>query len=139
MSDSHLAIKSLEASDVTCAFVKDGAVETSGMHGIAPLLRLIEEGRTLEGYSAADRVVGKAAALLYVYLRVKELYASVMSASAEEMLRAHEIAYSYGARVEGIFNRRGDGPCPMELAVEEEHDPAQAVEILRAKVREMRK
>ena len=139
MSDLHLAIKALEASDVTCAFVKDGAVETGGMHGIAPLLKLIEEGRTLEGFSAADRVVGKAAALLYAYLRVKELYAALISASAEEVLRAHKIAYTYGTRVEGIVNRRGDGPCPMEIAVKEENDPVQAVEVLRAKVREMRK
>ena len=45
---------------------KDGAWFTDDGRGISPMLRLIGENRGLRGYAAADIIVGKAAAMLFV-------------------------------------------------------------------------
>ena len=55
---------------------------SSTERGVKPLLDFIENGPNLRGFSAADKIVGKAAALLYVLLGVKEVYAPVMSETA---------------------------------------------------------
>ena len=38
--------------------------------GIAPMMALLAEGKDLKGFSAADRVVGKAAAMLFVKAKI---------------------------------------------------------------------
>lgn len=48
----------------------------------------VDGGKTnVKGCCAADKIVGKAAALLYVGLGVREVYASVMSRRGEETLK----------------------------------------------------
>ena len=50
--------------------------------GVKPLLQWISEGRSFEGWSVADKVVGKAPALLYVQLKPAAVYAIAMSGAA---------------------------------------------------------
>lgn len=139
MTDLALARSALEKDlSLTCAFVKDGETVTSKERGVKPLLRLAEEGKTLAGTSCADRVVGRAAALLYAFLGAKEVYAFVLSGSAEEVLNAHNIAYGCGKRTPAIVNRRGDGPCPMEEATRGISDPVRAFYAIKAKAKTLR-
>ena len=127
--------KALLTGDVTCALVRGERAETSTLRGVRPLLDRL--GGDWQGFSAADKVVGRAAAFLYVLLGVKALYAGVLSRPAEEVLRAHGIAVSYGQMTERIVNRTGDGLCPMESATLAETDPARALEKIRAKLQEL--
>ena len=127
--------KALLTGDVTCALVRGERTETSTLRGVSPLLMWLNGD--WQGFSAADKVVGRAAAFLYVLLGVKALYAGVLSRPAEEALRAHGIAVSYGQLTERIVNRTGDGLCPMESATLAETDPARALEKIRAKLQEL--
>lgn len=138
MSDLERA-KALLAQDpsLTCAFVRGGETVTSSERGVKPLLSWAEAGKTLEGFSAADRVVGRAAALLYVFLNVKEVFAFVLSEPAEEAFQTHKTAYGYQKRTKGIVNRAGTGPCPMEQATEGITDPAEALKAIRRKWKEL--
>lgn len=131
--------KTLLTGDCTCAVVGDGQEFVSLCSGVAPLLQLLEEGRDVSNHSAADRVVGKAAALLYVLLGVSEVYADVMSAAAQEVFRSHGIACSCETLTERIEGRAGDGFCPMETAVWDISDPAEGLHAIRQKLAEMRK
>ena len=63
----------------TCVICGGDKVYTSHERGVKPLLELLEQGAELKGFSAADRVVGKAAAFLYVLLGVSAVYAGVIS------------------------------------------------------------
>ena len=54
--------------EYTCAACRAGESFASEEHGIRPLMRWLNEGTDLSGASAADRIVGKAAAFLYVLL-----------------------------------------------------------------------
>ena len=66
-------------------------------------------GEDLKGFSAADKVVGKGAAFLYVMAGVKEVYASVMSEKAAALLSEYGIDGFCGQKVDRIRNRQGTG------------------------------
>ena len=121
----------LESGEFTCVFCKAERVITCKERGVKPLLALLEAKQDLRGYSVADKVVGKAAAMLYVCMQVRQVYAPVMSEAAERTLLRHGIATLYDKKAERIQNRRGDGLCPMETAVWDVDDPKEALKILK--------
>ena len=109
----------------------------SEKHAIRPLMRWLNEGTDLSGASAADRIVGKAAAFLYVLLGVRTVYAPLMSVPARETLRAHGIEAIADAVVLAIRNRTDTGFCPMESAVWDISDPCEAKAALERRISEM--
>ncbi len=119
----------------TCVLVKDSTVYTSHDRGVKPLLELIEKGIDLRSFSAADKVVGKATAFLYVLAEVKEVYAPVMSKSAKDILTKHGIKAFCDKSVDFIINRKGDGLCPMETAVKGIQDPQIAMTAVKEKLK----
>ena len=133
------AIQLLNTGNYTCAACRGDIVYTTTQRGVAPLLSWLETNTILKDFSAADRVVGRGAAFLYCLLGVKEVYASVMSLPAAEVLRAHHIHAEADLFVEGIINRAGDGPCPFEAAVMEIQDAKEALTAILAKRAELRK
>ena len=86
------------------------------------MMNYLEEKRELRGFSVADVIVGKAAAILVVKAGIAEVYGEVMSVSARDYLSNHNIHCSFGTLTERIINRKGDGICPMEQAVAETND-----------------
>ncbi len=127
----------LHKEQLTCAVLGGEHTYTSTQRGIAPLMRWIAEGVDMQGYSAADKVVGKAAAYLYVLLGVAEVYALVISQPALEVLERYNIAVWYESLVPAIRNRTDTGFCPMETAVLEIEDTNEAYLVLKAKLEAM--
>lgn len=116
-TDVKRAVARLEEGNFTCVITNGTETFESHARGVAPLLAWLEEGVIPKGCVAADRVVGKAAAFLYVHLGVCAVHARVMSRPAAEVLEKHGIAWSADEQVEAIRNRAGTGYCPMERAV----------------------
>ncbi len=115
MTDIQLAIRALEGH--TLALVKDGELLISDMRGVAPMVEFIRGGTDLSGFSAADKVVGKAAAMLFVKAGIKEVYAENISVSAKTFFLRHGVRFSFKTEAEYIVNRDNTGLCPMEGAV----------------------
>ena len=69
-NDLKKAIDILNSGQYTCVLCKDNEIHISTERGVKPLLEWLESGIALKGFSAADKVVGKAAAFLYVLLGV---------------------------------------------------------------------
>lgn len=128
--DWELAKHHLHAGGYTCVFRRGERELTDTRRGVRPLLELLKSGEDFEGFSVADKVVGKASALLYCLLKVKRVYAPVISRSALEVLESHSIPCEYNRLVPGIRNRTGTGPCPMEAATANISDPKEAPEVL---------
>lgn len=124
--------------DITCVLVKDDKIILSKDKGIAPILKLINAGENLENFSLADRIVGKAVAMLVVYSKIREVYAEVLSEKGEEVLKKHNIKYSYKTLTPNIINRKGDDICPMEKTVSEIEDATLAYHALKKKVEELK-
>lgn len=124
--------------DYTCVFYCDETVYTCEERGIMPLLAHVDDQTNLKGFSAADKVVGKAAALLYVLLGVKEIYAQVLSDGAATILERYHIAFCAESRTATIRNRAGTGYCPMEEAVRDIDTPTEALPAIRARLKQLR-
>lgn len=135
--DLALAREHLLAGEFTCVIRKGQTEYTTRERGVKPLVRWLTEGTDLRGFSAADKVVGKATAYLYCLLGVKAVYAHVMSVSAARVLEENGISVTQGRLVENIINRQGTGICPFEAAVWEIHTPQEALTAIRAKMAEM--
>ena len=126
--DTKQAQALLLANNHTCVLCKGDTILTDDRRGVQPLLELLD--RDLQGFCAADKVVGKAAALLYRLLGIEELYAGVISEPAVAVLQAGGIRIHYGQIVPAIRNRTNTGFCPMETAVWDIDDPVAAPQIL---------
>ena len=138
MSDLERARAVLVDGGYTCVLARGETVHTASARGVKPLVDWLDSGLELQGFSAADKVVGRATAFLYVLLGVKEVHSLVMSTPAREALEAGGIAASCDREVSGIINRRGDGPCPFEDAVLGITDPQEALLAIRKKQFQMR-
>lgn len=100
---------------------------SSSARGIRPLTDLLSSNREmLRGASVADKIVGKAAALLMAAGGVKEVYAGTIGRAAANVFERFGIKFSYGNVTEHIKNRAGNGMCPMEQTVRYVDDPADA-------------
>lgn len=133
------AVGLLKDGDYTCVWVKDNDFTVSRERGVKPLLERIDSGESLNGYFAADKVVGNGAAMLYVLLEVTELYASVISKPALTTLKNYNIPVHYDLCVPNIRNRTNTGICPMEEAVEGITSPEKALEAIRNKLKTLNK
>ena len=138
MNDLEKAKEMLEKSEYTCVFCNGDSVMTNKKSGVAPLLELLDENKSLEGYSAADKVVGNGAAFLYVLLKVKTLYAKIISKSALETLERYKINVQYETLTDAIRNRDNTGFCPIETAVQGITEPEIALIAIRDKLKKMK-
>jgi hypothetical protein len=132
-------LKTLLQNNVTFALINDECVYTSEKKGIAPLLKLLsspENNGLLKDSYVADKVTGRAAALLMLYGGVKELYTDLISTAAKEVLDG-KIIYTFKKEVPRINNRDNTGLCPMEEAVMGIDSPETAYKILLDKIKSM--
>ena len=131
-TDIEMAKKTLEGHSI--ALCKDGKIITSDLRGIAPMHFFLDNKTDLAGFSAADLIVGKAAAMLFVKAGIKEVYACVMSESGLDFLVGHGIECSYGELCEKIINRDKTDICPMEKAVRDTDDVDEGIERIKNKL-----
>ncbi len=121
------AKKILSEGGYTVVLTDGEKVLTSYERGVKPLLSFLESGEDFSRFSAADKVVGSAAAYLYVLMNVKEVYAGTLSEGARKVFGTYSVPHFCGDAVPFIINRKGDGMCPMESAVKKAVDAEDAL------------
>ena len=136
-TDLEKAEALLSDSEYTCVLCKGDSVLTSTERGVKPLIGWLNSKTELNGFCAADRVVGKAAAFLYVLLGVKAVYALLMSEGAIDTLTKHGIECICDQSVKAIRNRTDTDLCPMEKTVLGIEDPEEALEAIKDKIKQM--
>lgn len=134
---SILEYKELLKDDTTLILVKDDNIIKSTLTGIKPLINLLNENKDLRGYSIADKIVGKAQAMLIVKAGIKEVYAKVLSIEGEKILQKYNIPYYYDVLTDKIINRAKTDICPMEKVVQNINDIEDAYIALKNKVATM--
>lgn len=103
----------------------------SDKRGIAPMMGFIAAELDLSGYSVADIVVGKAAALLFVKCKIKSVFAKTLSESGKAVLERYGIEYEFDTLTDKIINRDGTDVCPMEKAVANTDNPEEAYVLIK--------
>ncbi|MBR4837923.1 MAG: DUF1893 domain-containing protein [Bacteroidales bacterium] len=130
----------LFTSASTIAVVSNGEVFTSHERGVKPLLHLLTEKKDfLKGASVADKVIGKAAALLMVLGEIKEVHTLIISEPAIKVFEKYNIPCFYDKKVDRIINRTGDGLCPMETLCLDIEEPQEAFEKITEFINKMKK
>ena len=127
----------LKAGGYTCVLVKDDTVYTSSDRGVKPLLDWLNGKNDTKDYSAADKVIGKAAAFLYVLLGVKAVHAYVISIPALSVFKKYGIDVSFEKKVDKIHNRTNTGYCPMEQATLDVTAPEDALTAIKETLRKL--
>ena len=130
----------LEDSGQNLLVFKDGElIFSSGSRGVAPLVEAVDAfGREgLMGVVTADRIVGRAAALLNVYMGAVEVHALLISAGAEEVLGEHGVGFIFREETDAIKMRDGVVFCPFERLVQGVSDPEEAYLMIRAKLSDL--
>ncbi|MEG2381416.1 MAG: DUF1893 domain-containing protein [Oscillospiraceae bacterium] len=132
MNDLDIAKDMLCNNDATCVVVTLDEAFASKERGIKPIVSMLNTADDiLIGACVADKVIGKAAALLFAYGKISAIYAEVISEPAIVVFEEFNIKYSYGKCVKRIQNRTKDGLCPMETRAMEISNPADAYKIFK--------
>ncbi|MGN0033772.1 MAG: DUF1893 domain-containing protein [Candidatus Limimorpha sp.] len=119
---------------------KNDRLFTSSDKGVKPLLSLLlSQPEMLLDATLADKVIGKAAALLMVKGGVKEVFGSVVSAPAMLVFQRYNVVCHHDTLVERIYNRTGDGLCPMESLCLNVDDPETAFLLISEKIKSFTK
>lgn len=130
MYDLEIAKKILFEKNYSLVVVKNGEVIfVSKEKGIKPLLSVVlEKGETIKKGSLADKVIGKAAAMLCIRAGFTSVFADIMSESAIKTLKESDIKYEYNTKVQYILNRDKSDMCPVEKIAESHEDTAKLIE-----------
>lgn len=137
MTDLEIAKANLSGHSI--CLCKNRELITDDGRGISPMMRFIAEERDLSGYSVADVIVGKAAAMLFVKAGIVNVYGKVMSSAGRDYLRQHNILCSWKTLTDKIINRRGDDICPMEKTVADIDEVEEGYIALKAKLTKIRR
>ena len=114
--DLELATMKLIEENLSLVIVKKGKVifETK-KQGISDFLQAIEKlDKNLVAASAADKILGVAAAMLCVYAGVNSVFALTISEEGIRVLEDNNIACLFEKKVSNILNRNKTDVCPFE-------------------------
>lgn len=75
-------------------------------------------------FMVKDKIVGRAAALLQVYLGIKHVKAGMMSELGKNVFDTHGVKYEYEQLVDRV-------QCRTEEMLNDEHDPEKAHEMIK--------
>ena len=134
MKDLDVARDHLYRQGLNLVIVKDGSVlfETRS-HRISGFVGAIEKvGMKLEGAAVADKVVGKAIALLCVHAAIAEVYAEILSVKAKSLFEEKGIKHEWKELIDNILDLKKSGICPFERLATTISDPKNAYESFRA-------
>ena len=102
--------------------------------GIRPVIdRINEKEDFFKGLEVADKIIGKASAMLLSLSGVKKVHAIVLSQAGKDIFDKYDVEYSFDELTDYIVNRKGDGMCPMEMTVKDIDDLREAYEALKKK------
>ena len=132
--NEELVRTTIRSGDATLCAAADGAFvcQLTG-RGVGALVLAIEKERAAShgALDWGDKLVGRAAALMFTLVRPRSVFALTMSTGAQDVLRTAGIPFTCDAVILDVLNRAGTGPCPMEAAVSGINEPLVALETLK--------
>jgi len=139
VEDLEQAKMYIKNKEFTCIIMYNGKIgQKLKGKGVKPLLQTYENG-ALNDTQVADKIIGKAAAIILVLAGVRYVYGELMSIAGRDFLERHNVTVEYGRCVEVISNREGNGLCPLEKAVLEIDDLDEGYAAIKATIAELMK
>jgi hypothetical protein len=132
MNDLDVAEQILKSKDCNFVLVKNShPMVVSNDHGLKKPLEIASTSpHAADGAAVADRIVGKAAALIYVFLKVRSVFARTISQEGYNILKKHLVEAKMDMIIPRIIGKDGEHICIFERAVQNVNDPKEANTIL---------
>jgi hypothetical protein len=125
MNDLEIAKARLKEGFSFC-IVKDGKVTFDGMSaGIKDIYHIVTD-HDIRGSSVADKIIGKAVALLLVEGGIKSAFALNINQKALDVLNERGIEVQYDSLMDRL-----ESMCQFEKAVKDVSEPKDAINALR--------
>jgi len=119
MDDLEIAKQRLKDKNLNLVFVKNFRpifeTKTEGLHGFLEAIKELDGN--LSDASVADKIIGKAAALLCAYSDVAAAFTVILSKGGLEILKTHNIRHEFENLVPTILNVKKTDKCPLEKLV----------------------
>ena len=135
MYDLDRAAHLLKQESCTSVFCGKGVTYIGRNRGVYDLVGLLTSGVELKGFSAADLVVGKAAALLLILAGVKEVYTPVMSEPAAYLFTYYGVLSKYDYIVPEILNEARTETCLLDQCISHTKSPEAALQLIKNALR----
>ncbi|MEM2930830.1 MAG: DUF1893 domain-containing protein [Thermoproteota archaeon] len=134
MDSLETAKRMLKEGGFSLVIVKAGRlVHATNKYGVIGLVEAVEKyGGELTGAAVADKIVGRAAAMLCRYANVAGVYAEVISGKGLEALEKKGVRIEYGKLVPEILNRSRNDVCPFEKLVDDCNNEEECFEKLKS-------
>jgi formylmethanofuran dehydrogenase subunit E len=128
IEDLKTAKNRLTNNNVNLCIMKGGKILfESRSHGVAGFLKAVEKHEgNLEGSCIADKIVGKAIALLCVHFKIGAVYADTLSRPAETVFERFSLYAEYGSLVDNVLDAKRTSLCPFEQLIRNVLDPDDA-------------
>lgn len=121
----------LNANNQSLVVLNNDSMSYYNGRGVSDLLMLVtEEPERLQGAIVADKMIGKAAAVLMTAGGVSEVYTNLICTPAKEVFRKAEIPVFYTEEVPQILNRDRSGQCPIDALLNDAESVEECVRIL---------
>lgn len=133
MNDINIAKTHLQNNNLSMVIVKDrNILEESSARGIKPIFEVYTNRKdNLKDSFIADKVIGKAAAMILANAGIKMLYTDLISHKAIEVLDKYKIEYEFAKKVPVILNRDGSDMCPIEKLSSNTDNVEDLIEMIR--------
>ncbi len=119
MSDQlNLVQRYLQEHEVAFVMLHSQGLMQGNERGVRPMYEAVKYHKDkMNKAIIADKVIGKAGAMLAASGGIQALYTPLITYSGLEVLEQAGAAVRYDKAVEAIQNRAGDDVCPMEKIV----------------------
>jgi len=125
------AIQILKSEDVSFVAIREEEIIKDKAIGVKPIFQRIKLNKNFfKDAVVADKIIGRAAAMLLIASGISQVYGETMSLPAIKILEEYNIYYEFGQKVDFIHNRDNTGLCPMEETVKDIDLPKEAFELL---------
>jgi len=116
MRDLEIARRKLKDANLSLVIVKNSkTIFETKSSGIRGFLQAIDSlNKELAESSVADKIMGRAAALLSACSHVYAVFAVVISEEGIKVLEDNDIPYQFERCVPKILNSKGNDVCPLE-------------------------
>lgn len=130
------AVQEIKSGSCSCILIRNDQIVHRGHGpGVQPLLELMEtsEDRALlENAFVVDKIIGKAAAMIFVLGNIAGAYGITISINGKKYLEKHGKDCRSERCVDAISDRTGQGICPIERSVLEIDDPQEGYQVIAA-------
>lgn len=116
MNNKELAINKLNNSDNSLVIVKNNeVVYKSKKESVGSIVGLLEDNpKILENAVVADKIIGRAVAMICDVSSVNYCYGKIVSKGAIDIFEKRNLKYNAEIIVEAIKNRDNTDLCPIE-------------------------